>query len=440
MAKKTCITGGTLVTMNEKREILPEATIAFEGDRITGVFPKGTWHPEGEEELILAKGMVVMPGLVNTHIHSRPFRALGDTLPSAEWHTRYAHRLSRSMNEETTYLGGLIAFAENLKSGATCVGNMPPFIAGVDRAAWDIGIRAILFPHGGADPKFADSNESLETTAENVARTGNQKGKRVQLWFGFGHPTESDKDFFRRMREYATQYQTGICGHVAISQREIDLNLERYGKPIVEYFADTGFLGPDVLLDHGNYLNPKEIKLMVESGTRLSHCPSAVMKVGNLITPVLEMLESGLIMGIGTDGPLSTYRLDMFEIMRLTCFLQRLAKKTSAVMPAGKALELATLGGAKALGLDKEIGSLEVGKKADLILVNFRQAHLAPVVGGRHSNLLALLVFSCSAGDVDTVIVDGNVVVRHSRLQTVNENEIVDWADKNAAEVLSQVE
>jgi len=143
---------------------------------------------------------------------------------------------------------------------------------------------------------------------------------------------------------------------------------------------------------------------------------------------------------IATDGPLSTYRLDMFEVMRLSCFLQRLAKRNGAVMPAEKALELATIAGARALGLEKEIGSLEVGKKADLILVNFRQAHLAPTVSGRHSNLISLLVFSCSAADVDTVIVDGNVVVRHGRLQTIDENEIVDWANKNAEEVLSRVD
>jgi 5-methylthioadenosine/S-adenosylhomocysteine deaminase len=440
MARKTCITGGTIVTMNGQREILPEATIAFEGDRITGIYPRGTWKPEGHEEVIRAKGMVILPGLINPHMHSRPFRALGDGTPSVNWHSRYAHPLSRSMDEKTAYLGGLIAFAENLRGGATCAANMPPFIAGADRAAWDIGIRAILFAHGGSDPSLVDSNESLETSAEHIARAGNQKGKRVQLWFGFGHAFECDKDYFRRMREYATKYQTSICGHVAISQRELDLNLERYGKPIVEYFADTGFLGPDVLLVHGVYFNSTEVQLMAKAGTSLAHCPSGVMRIGHPPTPILEMLEAGLNVCIATDGPLSTYRLDMFEVMRLSCFLQRLAKRSGAVMPAEKALELATIAGAKALGLDKEIGSLEVGKKADITLVNFRQAHLAPTVGGRHSNLMALLVFSCSAGDVDTVIVDGNVVVRHGRLQTIDENEIVDWANRNAEEVLTRVE
>jgi 5-methylthioadenosine/S-adenosylhomocysteine deaminase len=440
MARKTCITGGTIVTMNEKREILPEGSIVFEGDRITGIYPKGAWKPDGQQEVILAKGMVVIPGLINPHLHSRPFRALGDGTPSVNWHSRYAHPLSRSMDESTAYLGGLIAFAENLKGGVTCAANMPPFIAGADRAAWDIGIRAFLFAHGGSDPNLVDSNESLETSAEHIAKAGNQKEKRVQLWFGFGHAFECDKDYFRRMREYATKLHTSICGHVSISQRELDLNLERYGEPIVEYFADTGFLGRDVLLVHGVYCNSNEVGLMAQSGTSLAHCPSGVMRIGHPPTPVLEMLEGGLNVCIATDGPLSTYRLDMFEVMRLTCYLQRLAKKTSAVMPAEKALELATIAGARALGLEKEIGSLEPGKKADITLVNFRQAHLAPTVAGRHSNLTALLVFSCSAGDVDTVIVDGNVVVRHGRLQTIDEEEIVDWANRNAEQVLAHVE
>ena len=439
MAKRTCITAGTIITMNEKREILPDGTITFEGDLITGIYPKGTWKSKGEEEIILAKGMVVMPGLVNTHMHSRPFRALGDGTPSADWHSRYAHPLSRSMDEETSYLGGLIAFAENLKGGATFVANMPPFLAGVDRAAWDIGIRAILFPHGGSDPKLSDSNESIETSVANIEKAGNQKGKRVQLWFGFGHAFECDKNYFRQMRGYATKYQTGICGHVAISQRELDLNTELYGRPIVEYFADTDFLGPDVLLVHGVYLNSDEIKLMVTNNTGLSHCPSPAMRVGHRPPPVLEMLESGLSIGIGTDGPLSAYRLDMFENMRLTCFLQRVAKQTGSVMPSEKALEMATIGGAKAIGLDKQIGSLEVGKKADIILVDFRQAHLAPIIEGSHSNIIALVVFACSAADVDTVIVDGNVVVSHGRLQALDEKEIVKWANQNAKVVLSHV-
>jgi len=440
MAKKTCITGATVVTMNEKREIFGDATIALEEDRITGIFPKGAWQPTGDEEVILAKGMVAMPGLVNVHMHSRPFRALGDGLTIPEWHVRYAHPLSRSMDEETNYLGGLIGFGENLKSGATCVGDMPPFTAGADRAAWDIGIRAIILPHGGSDQTLAESNESLETSIENVARAGNQKGKRVQLWFGFGHPHESDKEYFRRMREAATRYQTGISGHVSASPRELALNNEMYGKPIVEYFADTGFLGPDVMLAHGIHLNPTEIKLMIESGTSLAHCPSGIMRLGHKLTPVVDMLEAGLTIGVSTDGMLSTYRLDMFEIMRLTCFSQRLSKNNGMVMPAEKAVELATIGGARALGLDKEIGSLEVGKKADLILINLRQVHLVPTVEGRHFNIISLLVFSCSASDVDTVIVDGNVVVSHGRLQRVDENEIIEWANRNAAKVLANVE
>ena len=178
---------------------------------------------------------------------------------------------------------------------------------------------------------------------------------------------------------------------------------------------------------------------MGDAGTSLIHVPGAVLKGGHKITPVFEMLEAGLCMGIGTDGPLSTYRLDMFEVMRQTCFLQRVAKNDSTAFPAWRALELATLGGARAFGLADEIGSLEVGKKADITLINSRQPHLAPLVSGRHSNIVALLVFSCCAADADTVIVDGRLIMRNRKLLLVDEKQIVDKVNQSAARALDML-
>jgi len=440
MPKKMVVTNGVVVTMNPKGDVLYGGTIVIDDDRISAVLPKGAWKIEGNEEIIEAGGMMVIPGLVNSHIHSRPFRALGDGLPTSEWHNRYAQTLSALMNEESTYWGALWAFAENIKGGVTCAADMPPSVAGSDRAAWEIGIRAILFPHGGSDPKQKAANEDLETSIANIEKAGDQKGKRVKIWFGFGHPSECDKEYYTKMREYATKFKTGICGHVSSSRKEVAIYSQIYGtEAIVEYFYETGFLGKDVVLVHGVLLSPKEIKLMVETGTALCHCPSSVMRVGHKVTPVIEMLEAGVSLGLGTDGPLSTYRMDMFEIMRLTCFLQRIHRSDGTVMPASKALELATIGGAKILGLANEIGSLEVGKKADIALINLQQPHLAPLATGKHSNIIALLVFSCSAGDVDTVIIDGKVVMRGRRLQMVNEGEILSRVNELASKALAKV-
>lgn len=437
---KTCIVNGIVVTMNRKQDILDGGTVVIEGDRISAVLAKGAWHRDGNEELIDAQGMIVMPGLINTHMHSRPFRALGDGLPTSEWHSRYAHTLSSLMNEENTYLGALCAFAENIKGGITCAANMPPSVAGSDKAAWEIGIRAFLFPHGGSDALLKDSNETLEKSVANVEKAGDQAGKRVQIWFGFGHPYECDQRYFRKMKDYAMKYKTGISGHVAASRRELALNKEIYGKPIVDYFYETGFLGEQVLLAHGVHLTPREVELMVETKTTLTHCPSSVMRVGHQVTPVLEMKQANLTIGLGTDGPLSTYRMDMFEIMRLACFLQRVRKNDGSVFPAMDALKMATIDGAKTLGLQNEIGSLEAGKKADVLLVDFQKPNLAPLALGKHSNIVALLVFSCSASDVDTVIIDGKVVMRNRELLTVNEKEIISKINEVANRVLSQIE
>ncbi len=441
MTNKIGIINGIIVTMNEQRDILHGGTLVTDGDRISDVLPRGDWSPEGTEKIIDADGMVVIPGLVNSHMHSRPFRAMGDGLSTFEWHSRYAQTLSSLMDEESTYLGALSAYAENIKGGVTCIANMPPSVAGSDRAAQEIGLRALLFPHGGSDPKLKDANERMEESLANIQKAGDQSGKRVRIWFGFGHPGECDKEYFKQMRKYAAQHKAGICGHVAISRDEIAGYQEAYGTTeIAKYYYDTGFLGSDVVLVHGIHLTPDEVKLMVETGTSLIHCPGAVLKGGHKITPVIEMLEAGLCLGIGTDGPLSTYRLDMFEVMRQTCFLQRVNKNSGAAFPALRALELATLGGAKALGLADDIGSLEKGKKADITLINFQQPHLVPLVFGKHSNIVALLVFSCSAADADTVIVDGQMIMRNRKLQLVDEKEILSKVNELASKAVAQLD
>jgi 5-methylthioadenosine/S-adenosylhomocysteine deaminase len=437
---RTVIRDGVIVTMNPTGDILEGGTVVIEDDRIAAVLPKGVWKGEGTEQVIEALGMVVIPGLVNSHLHSRPFRALGDGLSTSEWHNRYAQTLSALMNEESTYWGALWAFAENIKGGVTCVADMPPWVAGSDRAAWEIGIRAILLPHGGSAPNRKKANENLETSIANIQRLGDQSGNRVKIWFGFGHPSECDKEYYKMMREYATRFKTGICGHVSSSRKEVALYAGIYGtEAIVEYFHESGFLGKDVVLVHGVLLTPNEIRLMAETGTALSHCPSSVMRVGHKVTPVIEMLEAGVNLGLGTDGPLSSYRMDMFEIMRLSCFLQRIHKSDGSVMPGQKALELATRGGAKILGIEDEVGSLEKGKRADITLINFEQPHLTPLNTEKHSNLIALLVFSCSAGDVDTVIIDGKVVMKGRKLLTVNEEEILSKVKELASRTLAKV-
>jgi 5-methylthioadenosine/S-adenosylhomocysteine deaminase len=242
------------------------------------------------------------------------------------------------------------------------------------------------------------------------------------------------------MREYATNHKVGIHGHVALNAREVSIYNEKYGKPIVEYFYETGFLANDVVFGHGTYLNSKEIQLMAQNGAKLAHNPRANMRYGSGVTPVPEMLKEGVCIGLGTDGPLSSYRIDMFEAMRLACFMQRLHKKDIAAMSALQALELATLGGAKLLGLENEIGSLEVGKKADLAVINLQQAHLAPMTKGRHSNVIALIVFSCSALDVEMVLIDGKVVLRDCKLQTVDERQIIGRVTEFAERALAKVE
>ncbi|MEM3515008.1 MAG: amidohydrolase, partial [Candidatus Hadarchaeum sp.] len=238
----------------------------------------------------------------------------------------------------------------------------------------------------------------------------------------------------QKVKELAKEFGVGIHIHLAESSEEVKQTTEKYGKRPVEYLNSIGFLGPEVLAAHCIWVTDKEIKLLKDNGVKPVHNPTSNMKMGSGIAPVPEMLASGIPVALGTDGAASNNSLDMFKEMKLASLLAKARRLDPTVLPAMKALEMATINGAAALGLQAELGSLEVGKKADLIIVDLRKPHLSPM-----HDIVSHLVYSASGSDVDTVIVDGKILMEKGEVLTLDEEKVLELAQRTSDDLVSRL-
>lgn len=438
MTTSVAITGATIVTMNDTREVIDEGTVVIEGGRFAAV-RRGTADPRADR-LIRGDGCVLLPGLVNCHLHTRPGRALGDGLPLFEWHARYPDEFCRRMSEADSRAGALLAFADSLKRGTTTVVDMTCKPAGAFAAAEEVGIRARIVPlaadaasaGGGACDVYGDFVDGLPGRLP-------PPGARVQYWLGFDAVNGVDEATLRRMSQDARRLGVGIHGHMSESRDDAGWTDRERGVPAGVYLDRAGILGPRTLLAHCNWLTQEEIALLARTGTSVSHNPTSNMKLGTGVAPVGELRAHGVTVGLGTDGMLSNFHLDMFEVMRGACMLQRIHRLDANALTSWEALEMATRGGAKAIGETEDLGAVEPGKRADAVLVDLAAPHFRPLVRGRHDNLAALLVWCAQGSDVRTVVVDGTVVVEDRRLCLGDEQAIMDQAQRTAERLLAAI-
>jgi 5-methylthioadenosine/S-adenosylhomocysteine deaminase len=434
---KTIIRGGTVVTMDDSFKVLETGTVVLEGDRIVAV-QEGVWRGQAGpgEEVIDAEGFVVIPGLVNGHIHARPARALGDGMTLREWHDYYPDNLVRGMTGEDAKMGALLATAEMMRTGTTTLMAMPNMPAGFGRGAEEAGIRAIVASHAADLPHLMDSCDSLEDNIATVKAQGDRyKQARVKYAFGFEHPMAATDDMVRELRKLANTYQVPITTHVAEHKGEVDKHISLFGVDPITRYEKLGLLGPDFHIAHGNWLTPDNIEVIAKHGCSVIHNPSSNARLGTGVTPLLALIEAGVRVGLGTDGMLSGYTMNMFEVIKATAWLQRAHNVNPELLPARDVMYLATRGGSAAIGLEEDIGSLVPGKKADLAMLDFRKPHLTPRIKGRHDNLYPLLVFCASGYETTNVFVDGQAVLRDGNLTTINEKDLLAWFDQEVGRI-----
>ncbi len=439
MVKSTAIYGATTITMDPDRRILDNALIVIEDGRIVEITTEANGVPSADR-VIDGRGKVVLPGLVNCHIHTRPARAMGDGLPMEEWHRLYPENVTRYMSLEDSRIGSLIAFSESVQCGTTSLMDMTYKPLGAGQAAKEIGLRATIVPLASDHPEMRETCDSFDDNIELIEKHADLDPELVRFWIGCDSILETSTEMLKNMAKAARQYDVGIHTHMSETKSETEYIPKHFdGKHAAKYLEEQGILGPNTVLAHCNWLTDAEIELLRKTDTRVAHCPTSNMRFGSGICPVPKLLDAGITVGLGTDGMLSSYKMDMFEVMRGALNIQRITKLDPYALRSEQALEMATLGGARALGLEQEIGSLEVGKKGDLILIDFQDVKFSPLIRGEHDNLLALLVWTASGDDVDTVLIDGQVIVVGGKLQTVDTDKISRQGHLRAKAIMERV-
>lgn len=426
-----------IVTMDGARRIIESGSIAIREDRIVYVGEKaslaGAYHAD---RIIDGQGKAVLPGLVDLHFHSYLTRGIDDDKPLDRWLLDVIYPKVRALTPEEAYLGALVSYCEAVKSGTTCVNDMWKHMSSAAKAAELVGVRANL------SGLVADDSEGLETLEANE-RLFREKhgtaGGRVHVLFGIEWLPLISLETVARVRQLANHYGARIHIHLNESLSELAMVQKRHGKRPVEFAYDMGILSPDCVAAHCVWLTKREIALLKETGTHVSHNPVSNAKIGCGIAPVPELIAEGVNVGLGHDGAASNNSRDMFEVMKWAALVHRADRADASVMPAGRVLEMATLNGARALGLHEEIGSIEVGKKADLVLIDLSSLHLTPIIRGRHGNLLSHLVYSTHGDDVDTVIIDGRMVMEGRRILTVDEERVKNEVNEASRKLVDRV-
>ncbi|WP_309493173.1 amidohydrolase [Candidatus Hecatella orcuttiae] len=440
MTETTIIKNGIVVTVDEENRIYKDGALAIQDGRIVDLGETEKIEKEYKGDIIIdARKKAVLPGFINLHAHSGLIRGTAEDLPLWEWLAKWIDPKHKVLTNEDAYIAASLCYAEMVKAGITCVLDMYRFMHRCADAAEEVGIRAVLAPYVADRPEY-DYFEKLSDNIKLVeARHGSANG-RIHVWFGLEHLLYCTEEAYYKVSELSKKYGVGIHTHGEESL-EVALRLTKeYGRYPIQIFHDRGILGPKTVLAHCVWLNPTEIKLLAATKTSVAHCPVCNMKIASGVAPIPDYLNQGVNVGLGSDGIKENNRCDLIQEMKVAAILQKVHRLNASLLPVEQVLRMATINGAKALGLEKEIGSLEKGKKADVILIDFKKLHLTPFLVGKYFNILANIVYAAQASDVDTVLVDGRIVMENRRLLTVNEEELMEKHTKATEELLERRE
>ena len=432
------VTGGTVVTMDGGGRVIANGAVAVDGADILAV---GTADAIRQRfrgaDTIDATGQVVMPGLVNTHTHAPMvlYRGLADDLALMEWLTKYIFPAeAKTVSPEFVRAGTRLAALEMIQSGTTTYADMYYFEEEIAKETKAAGLRGVL---GQTIIQFpvADAKTPAEGLKRAEAFIAAFKGDPLITPAVAPHAMYTlDGPMLTAARALAQRHGVPTLIHVAETRDELQEAQKRLNASPVGYLDTLGFLGPGVLAAHGVWVSEPEIAILKARGVGVSHNPESNMKLASGTAPVMGYLKAGVALGLGTDGAASNNDLDMFEAMRIASFLHKLQTGDPTAVGAKTALSLGTIGGARALGMDRQIGSLEPGKRADLIVVSMRAARQAPMY-----DPISHLVYTTRGDDVQTTIVHGKVLMRDRKMLTLNEAAVLQetrgWSEKVRAAV-----
>lgn len=423
MAGRVLIEGGVVLPMEGRRVAYDPGGVLVDGREIVAVGPLNEVRAQAAgAEVVDATEHAVIPGLHNCHLHSGLLRGTAEGKSLFDWLSSYVDPAHRALTPEIAEAASYLCYAESVKCGTTSVMDMWRFMDGSARAADEIGIRATLVPYVADLPEY-DYFETLETNRRLLEGFAGAGG-RIRAWVGLEHLFYCSPGAFREAAKMADEFDTGLHTHSSETIWEVQECLRRYGRRPIEEFYNRGILGPRTVIAHCVWLDDREIQLLAQTGTSVVHCPCSNMKLASGAARVGDLRSARISVGLGSDGEKENNNLDLLEEMKFASLLQKVTTLDPTLGDPWDILQMATLEGARALGLADVTGSLEAGKRADVVTVNLRALHATPVLRGDDLNVAAHLVFSLSGHDVDRVWVDGRLLVEGGQLLTVDENDV----------------
>lgn len=400
-----------------EKDIIRKADLYVEGNRIVSIDEE----PEGfqAEKIIEGKDRLAIPGLINCHTHSYMsfMRNVADDLSFMDWLFGTIDPIEQKMTDEDTYWGACLAIIEMMKSGTTCFNDMQMNIHQTTRAVKESGMRAVICR--GLVGSGDDEGGQMRLRQAFEERDAARDCDRLSFMLGPHAPYTCDEGYMRIVSEEAKKNHMRIHVHLSESESEIQQIKEKYGCSPIEMAERNGLFDVPAIAAHCVQITESDMEILKAKGVSVVTNPASNMKLGNGFAPVPEMLEKGINVCIGTDGAASNNSLNLFHEMSLLALIHKGVKKTPQCISAAQNFRIATINGAKALGLSEEIGSLEVGKKADIAILNLNTPSLTP-----RNNLLAGLSYSANGSEVETVIIDGKITMENRRILTMDE-EIV---------------
>jgi 5-methylthioadenosine/S-adenosylhomocysteine deaminase len=422
---------GTILTMDSQDTIISDGMLAISGSTISYIGKNEKGPIKANKELD-TQGGLMLPGLINSHTHAAMslFRGLADDLPLMEWLHNYIFPVEGKMDADFVRVGTLLACAEMILSGTTTFCDMYLFEEEVARAAKEAGMRSVVgeviydFP----SPNYGILEKGFMYTEELIERW--KKDPLINIAVEPHSLFTCGEELLVKANDLAIRKEVPLILHLAETKDEVKEIEKRFGKRPVQHLKDLGLLGSHLIVDHCVHINESEIELLAENNVCVVHNPESNMKLASGIAPVPAMIAKGITVGLGTDGCASNNNLDLFGEMDMAAKLHKVNNLDPTVMNAQTLVKMATIDGAKVLGLEKITGSLEVGKRADLIVIDTNKPHLVPMY-----NPYSHLVYAASGHDVKHSIIDGNLVMEDRRLLTLDVEDIIERSKEKSNKV-----
>jgi len=442
---------GIVVTLDSHRRVIPDGAVMIEGSRIIDVGRTSELLSKyTPEQRIDASRKLLIPGLIDCHVHLAQalIRGCADDVALIDWLGKYVWPLQGNYDAEDGRVSAELCMIEMIKSGTTSfIEAMLHTRYGFDGIAKSLeksGMRGSLSKTIMDTPAYGrkqmmytgmieDGDKSLGETIQMFDRWNGKADGRISVWFGPRSLGACSKPLYEKIAEEAAKRKAGITMHLCEIQEDVKYALRKFKKRPVAFANEVGLLTPRTTLAHAIWLTDRDIATLSKTGTTIAHCPSSNTKLASGIARVPEMLDKGVNVALGCDGGPSNNSYDMIREMKLAAYLHKVRLSDPMTMPAQRVLEMATIGGARALCMEDKLGSLEAGKLADIVLVNLDSVHMVP-----NNNYVSDLVYAGCGHEVDTVIIDGKIVMEDRRVNTLDEQEIVRKARERASAVIEK--